>query len=424
MRSLYTLLLYLATPLVLLYLFVRGLRSRDYLRRWPERFGWFEPPGCRDGIVVHAVSMGEVNAASMLVRELLRRYPDDALCLTTLTPTGSARVRELFNDSVSHVYVPLDLPGAVRRFLDRVRPRLLVIMETEIWPNLYHLAAERGIPILIVNARISERSLGAYRRLRHLTGAALRKTSGIGAQSAVDLQRLLEIGAHKAQVIVTGNMKFDVPMPPSLTEQGEAMRMAWGTQRRVLVAGSTHEGDERALLAAFSQLLETFPDALLVLVPRHPERFARAAQLARQAGLTVSLRSDGISCPAGTQCFVIDAMGELLHFYAAGDVAFVGGSLEPIGGHNVLEPAALSKPVLFGPYTANFADITRQLLESEAAFRVADAEQLEAAVRRLFSAPDLRDRMGRAGFELVRSGRGAVARTLEMIENQLTAGAD
>jgi len=424
MRSLYTLLLYLATPLMLLYLFLRGLRSRDYLKRWPERFGWFQPHDRKDGIVVHAVSMGEVNAASMLVQELFRRFPDDPLCLTTLTPTGSARVRELFGDRVFHIYLPLDLPGAVRRFLDRVRPRLLVIMETEIWPNLYHQASARGIPILIVNARISEHSLGAYRRLRHLTGAALRKTSGIGAQSELDRQRLLEIGARTTQITVTGNMKFDMRMPPSLSEQGEAMRLAWGTQRRVLVAGSTHEGDEHALLAAFSPLLETFPDALLVLVPRHPERFARAALLARQAGFSVSLRSDGISCPAGTQCFVVDAMGELLRFYAACDVAFVGGSLEPIGGHNVLEPAALSKPVLFGPHTANFADITRQLLESEAAIRVAGASELEAAARRLFSAPDLRDRMGRAGLELVRSGQGAVARTLEMIEAQLTARAD
>jgi 3-deoxy-D-manno-octulosonic-acid transferase len=424
MRSLYTLLLYLATPLVLLYLFVRGLRSRDYLKRWPERFGWFEPPDRREGIVVHAVSMGEVNAANMLVQELMRRFPGDPLCLTTLTPTGSARVHELFGDGVFHVYVPLDLPGAVRRFLDRVRPRLLVVMETEIWPNLYHQAAARGIPILIVNARISERSVGAYRRLRGLTGAALRKTSGIGAQSALDRQRLLEIGARAPQITVTGNMKFDMRMPPSLSEQGEALRLAWGAQRRVLVAGSTHEGDERALLAAFTRLLETFPDALLVLVPRHPERFARAAQLARQAGFTVSLRSNGISCPEGTQCFVVDAMGELLRFYAAGDVAFVGGSIEPIGGHNVLEPAALSRPVLFGPHTANFADITEQLLACDAAFRVADADQLEAAVRRLFSGPELRDRMGRAGFELVRSGQGAVARTLELVEAQLTAKAD
>ena len=341
MRSLYTLLIYLATPLVLLYLFVRGLRSKDYLKRWPERFGRFDTPPSTGGIVVHAVSMGEVNAANMLVQELLRRFPDDPLCLTSLTPTGSARIRELFGDAVFHIYAPIDLPGAVQRFLDRVRPRLLIIMETEIWPNLYHAAAARGIPIVIVNARISEHSIGSYRRLRRLTGSTLEKVSWIGAQSLLDRERLLEIGAQEPQVSVTGNMKFDARMPPSLTEQGEALHMAWGAQRLVLTAGSTHEGDERSLLAAFSRLLPAFPDALLVLVPRHPERFTRAAQLARQAGLTVSLRSAGISCPAATQCFVVDSMGELLRFYAACDVAFVGGSLEAIGGHNVLEPAAL-----------------------------------------------------------------------------------
>jgi 3-deoxy-D-manno-octulosonic-acid transferase len=420
MRSLYTLLIYLATPLVLLYLFLRGLRSADYFKRWPERFARFDPPQQTGGIVVHAVSMGEVNAASMLVQELALRFPNDPLYLTTLTPTGSARIRALFGNTVFHVYAPLDMPGAVRRFLNRVRPRLLIIMETEIWPNLYHEAAARSIPILIANARISERSIGGYRRFRRLTGSALRKVTRIGAQSPVDRERLLEIGARDSQITVTGNMKFDVHMPPSLIEQGEAIRAAWGTQRRVLVAGSTHEGDEQALLAAFTRLLPGFPDTLLVLVPRHPERFARTAQLARQAGLTVSLRSAGMICPAGTQCFVVDSMGELLRFYAACDIAFVGGSLEAIGGHNVLEPAALAKPVVIGPHTANFAEITDQLLGCGAAMRVADDAELEAALSRLLSEPEERDWMGRAGFELVRSGQGAVARTLEIIEEVLT----
>lgn len=420
MRSLYTLLIYLAMPLVLIYLLARGLRSGDYLERWRERFGRFEAPARQGGIVVHAVSMGEVNAASMMVRELARRFPADPLCLTTLTPTGSARVRELFGDSVFHVFVPFDLPGAVRRFLDRVRPRLVVIMETEIWPNLYHAAAARGIPILIVNARISEHSIGGYRRLRGLTGTALRQVSAIGAQSPLDRQRLLEIGALEEQLTVTGNMKFDVRVPPSLAEQGEAIRMAWGAQRPVVVAGSTHEGDERVLLTAFGRLLTVVPDALLVLVPRHPERFGRAAQLARQAGLGVALRSAGLSCPADAQCFIVDAMGELLLFYAACDVAFVGGSLEPVGGHNVLEPAALSKPVVFGPHTANFAEITEQMLGCGAALRVADAAELEAALLRLCADPDQRDRMGQSGARLVRSGQGAVDRTLELIEAQLT----
>jgi len=421
MRSLYTLLLYLAMPLVLIYLLVRGLRSRDYLKRWPERFGRFDPPTRQGGIVVHAVSMGEVNAASMMVREIARRHPQEPLCLTTLTPTGSARVRELFGDSVFHVYVPFDLPAAVRRFLDRVRPRLLVIMETEIWPNLYHECVARDIPILIVNARISERSIRSYRRLRGLTGAALRQASAIAAQSGLDRARLLEIGARETQVTVTGNMKFDVRVPPSIAEQGEAIRVAWGSHRPVLVAGSTHEGDERALLAAFGRLLTAAPEALLVLVPRHPERFGRAAQLARQAGLTVALRSAGMTCPPQVQCFVVDAMGELLLFYATCDVAFVGGSLETIGGHNVLEPAALAKPVLFGPHTANFAEISEQMLDCGAAMRLADAAELEAALLMLFAEPDRRDRMGQAGAQLVRSGQGAVERTLELIESQLTA---
>jgi 3-deoxy-D-manno-octulosonic-acid transferase len=424
MRSLYTLLVYLATPLVLLYLFLRGLRSTEYLRRWPERFGRFAPPGRAGGIAIHAVSVGEVNATSVMVRELSRRFPGEPLYFTTLTPTGSERVRILFGDTVFHVYAPLDLPPAVRRFLDRLRPRLLIIMETEIWPNLYHEAAVRGIPVLMANARISLRSVGHYRRLRRLTGAALDSVTWIGAQSAEDADRLVEIGADPTHVAVTGNMKFDLSLPPSLFEQGEALRSAWGTHRLVLVAGSTHEGDERPLLEAFARLLPSFPQALLVLVPRHPERFGRAAQLARAAGLGVSLRSKGISCPEDAQCFLVDTMGELLLFYATCDVAFVGGSLEAVGGHNVLEPAALSKPVLIGPHTFNFADITQQLVDQGAAVRVSDSGELEAAVRRLFGDSDLRDRMGRAGHRLVRSGQGAVARTLEIIESLLRAEGD
>lgn len=422
MRSLYTLLLYLATPLVLLYLFLRGLRDREYLRRWSERFGRFTAPARSGGIVIHAVSMGEVNAASAMVQELRQRYPDEPLCLTTLTPTGSTRIRELFGDGAFHVYAPLDLPGSVRRFLSRVRPRLLIIMETEIWPNLYHQAAASEIPILIANARISQRSINSYRRLRGLTGAALANVSRFAAQSQQDAERLIEIGAAAERVTVTGNMKFDIRMAPSLAEQGEAMRVTWGTQRLVLVAGSTHEGDEKPLLEAFRRLLPSFPEAMLIVVPRHPERFARATQLARQAGLRVALRSQGINFPAGTQCLVVDAMGELLQFYAASDVAFVGGTLDTTGGHNVLEPAALAKPVLVGPHTANIADITRQLLEADAALqlRVADAAALEEALRHLFKAPELRDRMGRAGFALVQNGQGAVGRTLGMIGTLLT----
>jgi 3-deoxy-D-manno-octulosonic-acid transferase len=424
MRRLYSLLIYLLTPLVLLYLAFRGLRSSGYLKRWSERFAFFEAPAETGGIVVHAVSMGEVNAASALVKQLAKRFPEFSLCLTTFTPTGSDRVRSLFGQNVFHVYAPLDLPGAVKRFFDRVQPRMLIIMETEIWPNLYYEASGRGIPILIANARISEHSIGAYRRLRKITAFALSRVSSIAAQSKQDALRLIEIGADESRVEVTGNLKFDVRLPPSLLEQGEAIRLAWGTDRLVLLAGSTHEKDEEPLLEAFTRILQSFPEALLVLAPRHPERFGRAAQLARAAGLTVSMRSVGVSCPRSTQCFVIDAMGELLRFYATCDAAFVGGSLDAIGGHNVLEPAALSKPVVVGPHTFNFQDITQQLIDNGAAVRVQDSSELEKAIKELFSEPDLRDRMGRAGLDLVKSGQGALERTLEITQRLLTRVAD
>jgi 3-deoxy-D-manno-octulosonic-acid transferase len=424
MRWLYTFLIYLITPLVLLLLLIRGLRNRDWLKRWPQRFGWFDPPEKTGGIVVHAVSVGEVNVASTLVKALSQHFPGLPLCLTTFTPTGSDRVQSLFRDEVFNVYLPLDLPGAVKRFFDRVQPAFLIIMETEIWPNLYFEARRRGIPVMIANARISERSIRGYRRFRRMTTAALSQVSCIAAQSELDAGRLIEIGADETRLEVTGNLKFDVELPPGLLEQGEAIRQTWGSKRLVLLAGSTHEGDEKPVLEAFKRLLRQFPEALLVLVPRHPERFGRTAQLAQACGLTVCLRSELVDCPPSAQCLIVDAMGELLPYYAACDVAFVGGSLEAIGGHNALEPAALAKPVLLGPHTFNFEDITNQLLNTGAAIRVNNAGDLEKATARLFRQPDLRAQMGRAGLELVKSGQGALERTLEIVEGLITPEAD
>ena len=416
MRWFYSLIIYLATPLILIYAAIRGLRDRGYLKRWPERFGFFEAPESMGGIVIHAASVGEVNAAAILIKSLQERFPGLALCLTTFTPTGSGRALELFKDEVFHVYAPLDYPGATRRFYDRVRPGLLIIMETEIWPNFYHQASRRDVPLMIANARISQHSFKGYLRFRRLIAATLGRVSFIGAQSEPDAGRLIQIGADPARLEVTGNLKFDLTLPPSLMESGEAIRQNWGTNRPVLVAGSTHEGEEKAVIAAFMGLLTKFPNALLVLVPRHPERFGRAAQLARTSGLAVSLRSEGMNCPPSTQCFIIDTMGELLRYYAACDVAFVGGSLTTVGGHNALEPAALAKPVLIGPHTFNFEDITDQLLNAGAAIRVSNASDLEQETMRLFTQPDLRDQMGQAGLGLVRSGQGALAKTLEIVQ--------
>jgi 3-deoxy-D-manno-octulosonic-acid transferase len=419
MRRLYSPLIYLATPFLLLYFAFRGLRDRAYLRRWPERFSFFDSPAEPGGIVIHAASLGEVNAAAAMIRAVSRRFQGRPITVTTVTPTGSSRVLELFGSEVFHVYAPIDLPGAVKRFFDRCRPELLIIMETEIWPNWYRGAAARGIPVMMANARISQRSLNAYRRILALTRLALGQLSRAAAQSDTDAQRLIELGADARRVQVTGNLKFDTPIPAGLEDEAGLMRRGWGEDRPVLLGGSTHEGDEGPLLAAFTEVLQRHPRALLVLVPRHPERFQKAAQMVRASKLRLSLRSDNRGCPDSSQCLLVDTMGELLLFYATCDVAFVGGSLADIGGHNVLEPAALGRPVLVGPNTCNFEEITQDLITAGGALRVTDARDLADTAARLFEDAQLRDCMGRAGLALVSEGRGALDRTLNIIEDLL-----
>lgn len=419
MRYLYTLAMYLVTPLLVLRLLARGVRSRPYYRRWPERFGFFAAPGFSGSLWVHAVSVGEVNAAEPLIKALRRDYPNAPLVITTVTPTGTARVHQLFGDSVFHVYLPYDLPFAVRRFLQRTRPRLALIVETEIWPNLYFACRRRGIPLMIVNARLSERSLRGYLPMRGLVRSALRCVRQIAAQSRTDAARYRLLGADPQQLLVTGNMKFDMPIPHGAVAEGATMREHWGPRRPVWMAASTHEGEEMAVLEAHLQVLQRLPDALLLLAPRHPERFRLVEHSVRSLGFAVGTRSaGGVPSPA-QQVFVIDAMGQLMPFFAAAEVAFVGGSLVPIGGHNVLEPAALSTPVLVGPHTFNFEEITRSLIEQGGAERVADSEQLGHDVLQLLRDPDKRQRMGRAAQQVFERERGAVGRIMQLIDTLL-----
>ena len=419
MRHLYTLAMYLATPLLVLRLLARGVRSRPYHRRWPERFGFFEAPGFSGSLWVHAVSVGEVNAAEPLIKALQRDYPNAPLVITTVTPTGTARVHQLFGDSVFHVYLPYDLPFAVSRFLQRTRPRLALIVETEIWPNLYFACQRRGIPLMIVNARLSERSLRGYLPMRGIVRSALRCVRQIAAQSRTDAARYRLLGADPQQLLVTGNMKFDMPIPHGAVTEGAVMREHWGSRRPVWMAASTHEGEELAVLEAHLQVLQRLPDALLLLAPRHPERFRLVEHSVRSLGFAVGTRSaDGVPS-AAHQVFVIDAMGQLMPFFAAAEVAFVGGSLVPIGGHNVLEPAALSTPVLVGPHTFNFEEITRSLIDQGGAERVADHQQLGHDVLQLLRDPDKRQRMGRAAQQVFERERGAVGRIMQLIDTLL-----
>lgn len=416
MRLFYALLMYLLTPLVLAWFGVRGFRDHRYWQHWGQRLGFYAqaaPAGC---IWVHAASLGEVNAASPLVRALLERHPDQPLLLTTFTPTGAARAEELFAGRLTHCHLPLDLPGAVRRFYRCHQPGLAIIMETEIWPNLYYHASRRAVPLFISNARLSESSVRGYA----LAGGLIRRTmdtvTGVFAQTGRDAATYQQIGAQPGSVQVVGNLKFDTLVPASLSETGEMMRAGWGVSRPVLVAGSTHAEDETELFEAFKQVLNAHPRALLIVAPRHPERFAGVSEQARELGLKVAQRSQCSLPGPDIEVLVVDTMGELLSFYAAADVTFVGGTIAPVGGHNLLEPAALAKPVLIGPYTDNVREIAGQLLAAGAARRVHDRHDLATTTRRLFNEASGRDRMGQAGLHLVAEGRGALQRTLDALQ--------
>jgi 3-deoxy-D-manno-octulosonic-acid transferase len=414
-RFLYSLLLILLLPLVVIRLMVRGRRNRGYWQRWGERFGFVSV--MREPVIwIHAVSVGEVRAAAPLVRALRAQHPDRIL-ITTMTPTGSLTVRQLFGNDVAHSYVPYDLPGAVQRFLDRTQPRLALIMETELWPNLFHACRARGIPLVVANARLSEKSARGYARFARLTRGTLESVTAIGAQAESDAQRLRTLGARN--VTVTGSIKFELVVPADISERGTTLRATLG-QRSVWVAASTREGEEDIVLDAFKRLRERFPNLLLVLVPRHPERFDAVARLCIAHGFTIERRSARHAAVAAqTDILLGDTLGELLLFYVAADVAFVGGSLKPLGGQNLLESLAVGTPVVFGPHMFNFTDISRLSLECGAARQVTDAGSLADAVAGWLADDGARRAAGAAGQRMVEENRGALEKTLALVDRVL-----
>jgi 3-deoxy-D-manno-octulosonic-acid transferase len=411
---------YLLLPYAFLNLIWRGLRYRAYWRRWPERFGFVARLTGLRTIWLHAVSVGEVRSSAALIEALGRRYPHHRLVVTTMTPTGSEQVRELFGDRVSHCYVPYDFPDAVRRFLDRVRPEVAVIAETEFWPNLFAACSARRIALLLVNGRVSQASMRGYLRVPQIARRMLGQATLLCAQTRIDAQRLRNLGAPERGIKVTGNLKFDVALPAHLLEEAAELRRQWGT-RPVFIAASTHGGEEGQVLDAFARLRMTLPQLLLVLVPRHPERFASVAALCRRRGLATVLRSrTPAAVPPGTQVLVGDTMGELQRLYAAADVAFIGGSLVAKGGQNLLEACAVRVPVIFGPHMFHFEEISVMALERGAARQVHGSAELAAAVALYFDQPELRRAAGRAAHTLVTDNRGALARTLEHMSAALS----
>jgi 3-deoxy-D-manno-octulosonic-acid transferase len=421
LRGLYSLVIRLALPISLYYLIWRGLRQREYFDRWSERFALYRGEGLSECLWIHAVSVGEVNAAAPLLEGLRARHPGRTLLVTTTTPTGSARVRALWGDSVRHVYLPYDLPGGVRNFLDRFRPRLALVMETEIWPNLFAELERRDVPVIIANARLSERSLKGYRPIAPLVRNTMATIDFVAAQSAADAARYRKLGAPADRLRITGNLKYDLPVPEGIVDQAAQWRRRWG-ERPVWIAASTHPEEEEIVIAAHRLVLAAFPSALLLWAPRHPERFAAVAAACQRADWRVGLRREEGLPDSATQVFVIDTLGELMSFYAASDVAFVGGSLQEVGGHNLLEPAALGVPALVGPHTYNFQEITDLLLATGAAQRVEDAASLGKKLGQLLRHPGERERRGEAGRLRIAAERGALARTLELIDQCLAPG--
>jgi 3-deoxy-D-manno-octulosonic-acid transferase len=419
-RVLYSLLIYCAAPFAFLMVLWRGLRDRSYRQALGERFGWGPPlsaaPSGAPSLWLHAVSLGEMTAAAPLVRALLARYPQSPLVLTTATPTGRSRARDLFGDAVDVRFLPYDTPDAVARFLDRTRPRLGILMETELWPNLFRECERRGVQLVLASARLSAKSVARYKRFGSLFRGIFSASSLIAAQTLEDAERFIAIGAPSARTHVVGNIKFDMQLGAAVIARGGELRASLGGERPVWIAGSTHAGEEEQVLAAHQQLLLAQPHALLLLVPRHPDRFDAVAELLRRRDMRFTRRSSGVLPDGATRAVLVDTMGELAALYAAGDVAFVGGSLVPIGGHNLLEPAALGLPVLTGPSHSSSKDIARLLIQQGAALEVADAQALAAALERLLGDHTERQRMGAIGRRIVESNRGSVARLLELIE--------
>jgi 3-deoxy-D-manno-octulosonic-acid transferase len=422
MRLLYLAAVYLAAPLISAMLAVRGLRDRSYWRNFGERLG-LGASLTGSPIWVHAVSVGEVQAAAALVMALRNRYPETPVLVTTFTPTGAARARALFGGAAEVRFLPFDLPGAVRRFLDRARPRLAVIIETELWPNLYRQCRLRRIPLVIASARLSRRSIDRYRRL----GALFRETVAggvvVAAQGEGDAERFRTLGAAAQRTHITGNLKFDLSLPPDIGERGKALREQYSPKHGLWVAGSTHGGmEEETVLEAHCHVSAAHPGTLLVLAPRHPNRFGDVASWLERQGTAFARRSQpspAATAKDGPKVLLLDTMGELLYFYAAAEVAFVGGSLAPTGGHNLLEPAALGLPVLTGPNNSNGEEVARLLCECGAAEIVRNGAELGARVAALLADQSMRMEMGSHGRAVVDRNRGALEKLLRLIDSLL-----
>lgn len=414
MRYLYTFIYAIAIPFILLRLYIRGNKAPKYRQRWHERFGFpfFSTKNC---IWIHAVSLGETIAAVPLIKKLIEAHPERQILVTSTTPTGSDKVKAAFGDSVKHCYIPYDLPWIWRLFFWRTKPVLLVMMETELWPNLLHFCKRKKVPTVLANARLSTRSKEKYARFKSITQEMMNNITCIIAQTDYDKQNFVEIGYNPKRCIITGSLKFDLTPPGMVSEAGAILKASFG-DRPVWISASTHQGEDILMMAVHKKIQAQLPGAILISVPRHPERFQTVNDMATQKGLNVLTRTSGAAPTEETDVFLGDTMGEMMTYYAAADVAFVGGSLMPIGGHNLLEPASLGIPAVTGPHVENFKIITKLLLDAKAAIKVQDVEELEKVILGLLKNKELGKKMGQNGIALIEKNRGSVDRQFRVIE--------
>ena len=419
-RLIYSSLFYLLLPIILLRLLYRGLKSSGYMSRWVERFGFVSPARGKHIIWLHAVSVGETLAAVPLAKALQAKHPDHRLIVTCMTPTGSERIKAAFGDSVEHCYAPYDMPDSVVRFLNRIKPELLIIMETELWPNTIAACHKRKIPVLLANGRLSEKSASAYRKIQPLVKPMLAQLTAVAAQHSDDGERFVDLGLAENRLTVTGNIKFDLSLDQVVREKARQLQSEWRceTERPILLVASTHRGEDEIILKAFAQIKTQIENLLLVLVPRHPERFNQVAELCTSAGFNLARRSfaDRVE---GADILLGDTMGELMTFFGACDIAFVGGSLVPSGGHNMIEPAAWGVPIITGPHLFNFSEASQLLIEGNAMQVCQSAEQMAEQVVELLQNQPRRAEMGSAAQRIADANRGALDKLLRVIEKTI-----
>ncbi|WP_455648389.1 lipid IV(A) 3-deoxy-D-manno-octulosonic acid transferase [Lonepinella koalarum] len=418
----YTFVMYLLQPFLLLFMLGRSIKSPDYRRRISERYGLFYAELERpqpNGIIIHAASVGEVIAATPLVRQIQTEYPNLPITVTTVTPTGSARVKAAFGDSVSHFYLPYDLPDAITRFINFIQPKACIVIETEIWPTLIHQLKLRNIPFIVANARLSARSAKRYAWAKNHIKTVLNEISLIAPQDSISGQRYTDLG-YQGRLVLTGNIKYDLEISDELLNDIISLEQQWIGNRPVWIAGSTHEGEEEIILQTHRTLLQQFPNLLLILAPRHPERFNSVANLIEKENFSYCRRSEDIAPSAQTQILLGDTMGELMLMYGVSDVAFVGGSLVKHGGHNPLEPLAFKLPVISGKYVFNFPEVFLKLRYVLGVLTVkSDANALAEAVSRFLHSKALRQRFGQAGYEVLVENRGALKRLIGLLRPYL-----